>query len=728
MSVMLLSAATMFAISGDAPQTPVLVAVGLAGSFAARDPLSRTLRSFIYAGLAAMTATILSELTLPVDPDRFFLVPAELYCPGILLAGVAATYFDQRDSNVTSVMALAILGMMLAGNVVGFTDEYERMPLAPLHLSAIHVVYAILVAIQVGAMLGLLPRVRKRCPLTSIQPDERQSDRSGKSRESGRASRYSRLRYVLIGGGFMVAAVLVMGLRTAALHYDRKYQNLFAGIFRRYMFRRAKRVVFGRQVDLWRTVPLRTRADDRVVLRALATEAPGYLRGYTYGVYADGHWSESGRPQALPFDPPVGQLTFSTFRRELPAKPVYRLSPSLRVDVLPDRDFRSDVLLAPGTAETFELVATNLANSPGGTLHPAEWEEDAGYGYTYPSRAPDTAYPHPPRLPAALKARYLDLEPSLRKELEPISRDLFSDSGDASEHGFLKLGRLLRFLQSGFRYELGVEIDPERGDPVIQFLRDIRRGHCELFASAAVLLLRSQGIPARYVTGFVCSEYNPNGGYWITRLGDAHAWAEAYIEEQGRWVTFEGTPPDGIPRRRSTLGGLDGFQDRVRTTWKRIFSQMKRGVVLQAVVSGSRRLLRTLIRILLHPLLGPLILISAPLALYLIVRILAFRAAEIDPLLDPVRAELRAVFTGIERFLGRKGVLRPPGATIREYSALLEHNGGATIPDGIRELLLEYEQYRFGGDPPSRDVVRGFSRRVRAVLKDRPPPRPDAEP
>ena len=64
-------------------------------------------------------------------------------------------------------------------------------------------------------------------------------------------------------------------------------------------------------------------------------------------------------------------------------------------------------------------------------------------------------------------------------------------------------------------------------DPVDGFLFDTRRGFCEHYASAFVVLLRAAGIPARVVTGYQGGELNPRGNYLIVRQSDAHAWAEA---------------------------------------------------------------------------------------------------------------------------------------------------------------------------------------------------------
>jgi protein-glutamine gamma-glutamyltransferase len=79
----------------------------------------------------------------------------------------------------------------------------------------------------------------------------------------------------------------------------------------------------------------------------------------------------------------------------------------------------------------------------------------------------------------------------------------------------------------------------EEGEPVDMFLFDTRRGFCEHYASAFVVMLRDAGIPARVVTGYQGGEMNPRGGYMIVRQSDAHAWAEAIVD--GRWQRFDPT-------------------------------------------------------------------------------------------------------------------------------------------------------------------------------------------
>jgi transglutaminase-like putative cysteine protease len=98
-------------------------------------------------------------------------------------------------------------------------------------------------------------------------------------------------------------------------------------------------------------------------------------------------------------------------------------------------------------------------------------------------------------------------------------------------------------------------------DPVDAFLFDVRRGFCEHYASAFVVLLRAAGIPARVVTGYQGGEINPNGGYMIVRQSDAHAWAEALVA--GEWRRYDPTGAVAPSRIETGLGGALPSSDRV---------------------------------------------------------------------------------------------------------------------------------------------------------------------
>jgi hypothetical protein len=90
-----------------------------------------------------------------------------------------------------------------------------------------------------------------------------------------------------------------------------------------------------------------------------------------------------------------------------------------------------------------------------------------------------------------------------------------------------------------FEYSLAVPRDVGR-DPIVDFVTVHRAGHCEMFASAMVLLARTQGIPARVVGGYRVSEVNSLTGRAVVRDRNAHAWVEAWVDNA--WRGWDPTP------------------------------------------------------------------------------------------------------------------------------------------------------------------------------------------
>ncbi len=99
----------------------------------------------------------------------------------------------------------------------------------------------------------------------------------------------------------------------------------------------------------------------------------------------------------------------------------------------------------------------------------------------------------------------------------------------------LALARALeRYLRDSgeFQYTLEGQRRNVGADPIEDFVVEHRRGHCEYFAGALALMLRSQGIPARIAIGFRCGEWNSAGGYYQVRQLHAHTWVEVLLEPE----------------------------------------------------------------------------------------------------------------------------------------------------------------------------------------------------
>jgi protein-glutamine gamma-glutamyltransferase len=167
--------------------------------------------------------------------------------------------------------------------------------------------------------------------------------------------------------------------------------------------------------------------------------------------------------------------------------------------------------------------------------------------------------------PAEILQTYLQLS-----GIDPRIRSLAEQASAGQSSGLGKALALERFLKDGFEYSL--ENTPSRAaDPLADFLLDSREGHCEYFATAHAVMLRTLGIPSRLVNGFRRGEYNTWGDWFVVRQSDAHSWVEAYFPGAG-WVEFDPTPPGAVGRAagvgrwiRQTLDSLDVFWTEVVT-------------------------------------------------------------------------------------------------------------------------------------------------------------------
>lgn len=143
-----------------------------------------------------------------------------------------------------------------------------------------------------------------------------------------------------------------------------------------------------------------------------------------------------------------------------------------------------------------------------------------------------------------------------------------------------------------FAYTLDLDATPiPNVDPVEQFLSVDRRGHCQFFASALALMLRSVGIPCRLVVGYRTEEYNTLGGYYIARQLHAHSWVEALIDSgqltgqsnvSGQrlstryWMRLDPTPAESASDDGNKQG-VDGLLNMANNIWEDYVVDMDSG-------------------------------------------------------------------------------------------------------------------------------------------------------
>jgi transglutaminase-like putative cysteine protease len=261
---------------------------------------------------------------------------------------------------------------------------------------------------------------------------------------------------------------------------------------------------------------------------------------------------------------------------------------------------------------------------------------------------------------------------------------------------------------SELRYTTDLKRENTAVDPVEDFLFYTKAGHCERFATALVMLLRSQHIPAVYVVGFKGCEHTEDGRY-IVRQEHAHAWVEALVPVPGQppnqeplaltyqWRVFDPTPggPDPGADDSGWLSRAGGQFE----TWFRDY-------VTNYTPEQRQKALAEFARGVARP--ETAVWLTAAVGLVFGVRFLLRRRARPaapEPPPDPARwfAELLAV-------LAPHGLAPGPGETPKEFatataSALRDRPGCAELADVPLAWAEAYYRDRFGGAPPTADQL-----------------------
>jgi transglutaminase-like putative cysteine protease len=305
--------------------------------------------------------------------------------------------------------------------------------------------------------------------------------------------------------------------------------------------------------------------NDSVVMTVEFTDADGKTidpppeplwRGITYLRYERGRW---GRPAQRPQQTVVAM---SERNRKLP-KVIHqkiKLEPNdlpTLFAIRPIREFNAGLPHSPSL------------NPIDGTLFRPSGRSGA-YDYeVYSDPNPNAAQPEEQVPDVGGRQSLLSITPALKTRLRKIAEPVVASIPVTGRAGVEAKARALEsyLRDSGlFTYSLHMEVIDSKLDPVDDFLTNRKEGHCEYFASALALLLRSIDIPARMVSGFKGGDWSELTQTMNVRQKHAHSWVEVYLgvgpDVQPIWITLDPTP--GAERARS-IAQVGGFGRNFRT-------------------------------------------------------------------------------------------------------------------------------------------------------------------
>ena len=270
----------------------------------------------------------------------------------------------------------------------------------------------------------------------------------------------------------------------------------------------------------------------------------------------------------------------------------------------------------------------------------------------------------------------------------------------------------LELFHNAFFYTLSPP--PLGRDSVDDFLFSTRRGYCEQYASAFVVLMRAAGIPARVVTGYQGGWFNAVGNYLLVRQSDAHAWAEVWLAGRG-WVRID--PTAAVSPQRVELGAqaaAGGERGWYHGGWllalRNQFDLINRGwnnLVVQFNTQSQLSLLRPFGVDRIEPATLLWLLVAAGGALLAVATLWAMRSARAAP--------LDAAYDAFCAKLARIATARAANEGPQAYAARL---GALPMPSPrcageVQRLFADYVGLRYARAFPSAADVARFARDVR---------------
>lgn len=284
----------------------------------------------------------------------------------------------------------------------------------------------------------------------------------------------------------------------------------------------------------------RSNFSDVVVLRVYGDEAPPYMIGRTFTDFDDRSfwlWKPTKKeihPVTTVSSPITAGESLHVYTND-PADTSPRLEQPVIVE-FPDGGSGFTFY----TPRYFSAMATDLYRVhrySDGLWQVLASDAFSGFYVLYPYADGWKPQHEAEPLSEAERARCLALPETLTPEVAKLAQQVAGAYPDPEE----KAKRITAFFQTQFTYGYEYPFKSDR-TALEEFLVKRPPAHCEFFATATALMLRAQGVPTRYINGFVVQERSYDDKYFVIRLKHAHAWLEAYLPGKG-WTTLDPTPP-----------------------------------------------------------------------------------------------------------------------------------------------------------------------------------------
>lgn len=275
---------------------------------------------------------------------------------------------------------------------------------------------------------------------------------------------------------------------------------------------------------------------------------PLYWASLTYDVYTGHGWASSvtssktyqaGQPVRLESLP--GYLTIQASVQGVKDLGGYLYSPGPLVTI--DRDYQVAWRQPPPGPEGSAIISGTLAQEAGDALGAKMSDNQYTVEAMIPAAGSEELRSSDENYPAWIAERYLKLPSTIPERVLALAHQLT----DAVLTPYDRAMAIESYLRT-YPYTLDLPEPPKDQDVADYFLFNLKRGYCDYYATAMVVLARASGLPARLAIGYARGTYDAANSRFVITAADAHSWPEIYFPGYG-WIPFEPTSGQAITVR-----------------------------------------------------------------------------------------------------------------------------------------------------------------------------------
>ena len=655
--------------------------------------LSLTTRPLVYAFVMAMILSVIPFQLFRQNQQVFALLPATLLVPLLIISAAHLVWFEHKHWIVCSFCGLIFCCYLVGGDIIMGQSHYRTTSSINSYYLLLKLYYVCVICVL--AMLLSIIRLQSRSRFTLMR----------------KSYKYKFLQTFLLTSASVGCFYLAPKVQESSVPVLKSAERFFSSALQK-MHHNSHKKQATNESDINQPFHHSGNQLGHIIMRVRGDNPPPMLRFYAYDHYESGVWKrDPAKVSSIKSE--EGENT------ELMVTESYILNDSefkentLKTTVLPTGDLDPKIIPVSYDTSGLTLSVDSLDRLGDGALVGKNFSTATGVTLKRSGLHEDNFLSYPSKFPK--EHNYLQVPENIRLYLTEKGSELFGMTNDA----YMASSALVEYFANEYTYSLDYAgYDSE--DPLMGFLESEQKsGHCELFATSTIMLLRSAGFPSRYATGAICVETSPNGEYMICRNLHLHAWVEVWDKNTQTWFVVDPTPGTSNALPNFEPEGLSAMMESLEYRFHIVISFILQGEIAEALgefffgliepfenfFKSTQNVVSTIVLVLL-------------LFTWWLIRFLRAKSNKPKGFSDQFLKLQLIIGKLMQRMARHSDHIQGGSMTLSELQKQLCNYVGAERAEACCDIINSYQAWRFGAGPSDDSEVQKAYVELKSEIKE----------